>query len=191
MSENQVIVKHKQPKNEIKVGETLTLMEKIADEKLASLNNFIPILLSIITSILAFLLVYEVDISTDAGKLLFAVAGSLMFFFAVLIDTQFRKSTYKAVVYKSRKPFNPANLQTYCYLSDDDFQRCMREYAGRKLTEMERYRVYYLKQKINEYIRKSRTVDAIYSVIVIGAVILAASLFLMMILGGAELRGIS
>lgn len=171
----KIICRKVKPKSKELINETIQLMEKVVDERLSNLKAFIPILLAVITSVIAFLMVYEVDKSTSEGKMIFYVASILLLSFAVLIGVLFGKSTYKATILKAKKAFNPALLHTYCYLSDEAFIKCLEKYAGRKLSEIEILKTSCLKQKINEYTRKNATVDTVYVLVVVGAITMAVS----------------
>lgn len=170
-SENKKIEKMN---SENTFNEVLQLMEKIVDDKISSLRTFVPLLLAVITSVIAFLMVYEVDITTYQGKFISLICAVALVLFITLINWLMGKISYKAKVRKIKSEFDPVSLQTYCYLSDEDFLEQMKVYVSRDLSEIEILKAKYLKQKVNEYISKKGTIETVY--IIVGAVVILMAL---------------
>ena len=159
------------------VEQTLFQMEKLVDEKLKNIKTFTPILLTIISSVIAFLLAIDANMDDNAEKVLFGALGLLLISFIIMIVSFFGKTNYKAIVKESRKKFAPDQFDSYCYLSDADFLKKMKKYAKRDLTEKEYIIAQFIKQKINECIFRRKRVNIALSVVAIGALILVIVCF--------------
>lgn len=173
MSKSVTVMKRKQ-KSKMDMSATLCQMEKIVDDKLANQKVFIPILLTVVTSIIAFLFVHNLGSDVQTVQMYLLVFCYALLCFAVLILTLFGKSDYGAIVKKASKPFLPHQLSTYCYLSDKDYLSRLTSYAGRKLTHEESLSAKCIKQKINEYVFKKSCLNVVLGIIMAGVIILGA-----------------
>lgn len=159
------------------VDEMLFQMEKLVDEKLKNIKTFTPILLTIISSVIAFLLAIDANMDDNAEKVLFGALGLLLISFIIMIVSFFGKTNYKAIVKESRKKFAPDQFDSYCYLSDAEFLKKIKKYAKRDLTENECITAQFIKQKINECVFRRNCVNIALTVVEIGALVLAMVCF--------------
>ena len=134
------------PKSESFMAEVLERMEKMIDEKLSNLKTFIPILFTVITSVLAFLFVQDTPNEKTMKAYAFVIIF-LLFAFISLILSYCVKNHYKADTKETDIDFSPYNLKSYCFLSDKDFSKKLSEYANRPLTEKELLTANFIKQK--------------------------------------------
>lgn len=152
---------------------TLERMEKIVDEKLAGQKVLAPILLTVITSIIAFLFVNNLGDSLKVIQLYLMVFAYALVCFSLLVITLLKESSYKEIIRKTKKPFSPHRLGSYCYLSDVEFKKKISTYAGRRLTYVEELTVDCIKQKVNEYAHKKKYLNLVLYIILVGALLLA------------------
>ena len=173
MSKN-VAVRKRRRISKKDMSATLCQMEKIVDDKLANQKVFMPILLTVVTSIIAFLFVQNLGSDVQTVRMYMMVFCYVLLCFAILLLTLFGKSDYSAKVKKGRKPFQPHQLSTYCNLSDEDYLGRLTNYAGRKLTHEESLSAKCIKQKINEYVFKKSCLNVVLVIIMAGVIILGA-----------------
>lgn len=159
-------------KSEMFILETLKQMEKMVDEKLASLKVATPILFTIITSVVAFLYVDDIA-DTTLIKLYSGTIGVLLIAFVFLLLSYFGKSFYAPIVMNVEFVFSPYDLTSYCFLTDEKFIENLSIYAARELSESELLSANFLKQKINEYTVKKIYVSIALSVLIVGTAFLA------------------
>lgn len=181
MSKSAKVIKMN-PKSKGHMSETLKQMEIIVDNKLANQKVFTPILLTVVTSIIAFLFVHNLGDSIQAVQMYMLAFCYALLCFVILIIMLYGKSDYEAVEKKTTEVFRPHKLGSYCHVSDAEFLRKLSQYAGRKLTLNEVLKANCLKQKINEYAFKAKKLHKALSIILAGALILglicAAGVFL-------------
>lgn len=172
----QVKPKKCNPKSDALMTEVLNQMEKLVDEKLSNLKTFIPVLFTVVTSVVAFLFVSEVgDTKTLNGYLV--VCGILLIAFIVLIISFFGRAYYKAKEKQSDIEFCPHNMNSYIDLSDCIFIEKLNSYAGRELNNTEKVRAIFIKQKINEYATRKKLVNIALGIVEVGAAIVAITCF--------------
>lgn len=164
-------------KSEEFVAETLNKMEQMVDEKLGNLKSFIPIIFTVITSVIAFMFVDEIADEKTLKGYMFIIA-ILLLAFIVLIMSYFVRNYYTPIKMKIEVDFLPYNLNSYCFLSDEDFIKIVSNYAGRSLTDNEMLNVNFLKQKINEYIKRKMYVSIALSIVILGAIIITVALLI-------------
>lgn len=176
----QMTVKQK-PKSEMFMTKMLDQMEKLVDEKLANLKTFIPIIFTIVTSVIAFFFVTEFKISEESSvQFYMLVLGVLLCAFIALIVSSFTLIDYSGT--KKEKPQQilvPYKLSTYLELSDAQFVLCIKNYVKRPLTEEECLRANMLKQKINELKFRKQWVTFALWIVVIGTLNIAITCFIL------------
>ncbi len=155
------------PKSEYFMAEVLKRMEKMIDEKLSSLKTFIPILFTVITSVLAFLFVQDVSNEKVMKSYAFIIIFLLLAFISLVLS-YFVKNYYRAEQRKTDIDFSPYNLKSYCFLSDKEFLRKLSGYAKRPLTEKELVVANFIKQKINEYVTRRTHANFALFVVIVG-----------------------
>ncbi|MBR3767274.1 MAG: hypothetical protein IKL10_03425 [Clostridia bacterium] len=171
--ETEVIVK-----SEEFVKDCFQQIEKMIDEKLSNLKAFTPILLTIITSIVAFLFVAEVG-TEETGKLYMFAIGILLIAFGVLIYSYFPKNHYKNMPLKTKEKFSVFDLNSYCFLNDEKYINELCQYFGRHLYESEESTALFLKQKINEYVYRKIISSIVLGVLMAGSLVLALILIML------------
>ena len=161
---------------------TIKQMEKLIDEKLQSMKFFIPFVLTIVTSLLAYLFTTTDDLFDD---LIYPVVGYLFLCLASILRAYKpsnryigKESSFKFMKKLKRKlefysEIEPWNMESYINLSDTEFITRLEKFANRKLYHDELMSAQFLKQKINEYMYKKRNISLSYTVIIVGAFALA------------------
>lgn len=167
-----LIVKKRQPKSKKDMSATFVQMEKIIDDKLANQKVFMPILLTVVTSVIAFLFVHNLGDDVNTIQMYFMVFCYALLCFAILVISLFGQSDYDAKVKKTKKAFQPHKLSSYCYLSDEEYLRKLKKYAGRSLTYEEILSAKCIKQKINEYAFKKGCLNIALGIVLAGVLIL-------------------
>ena len=161
---------------------TIKQMEKLIDEKLQSMKFFIPFVLTIVTSLLAYLFTTTDDLFDD---LIYLVVGYLFLCLASILRAYKPSNRYigKESSFKFMKKLKrnlefyseiePWNMESYINLSDTEFITRLEKFANRKLYYDELMLAQFLKQKVNEYRYKKRNLSISYRVIIGGALFLA------------------
>lgn len=155
-------------------------MIKQADEKLDSLKSFSPVLLTIITSVLAVLVTQ--DLSYDLLLFAICIVGYLLICLGLIVLAYFPQKRYISnspqrvnhirVIFKSPNIFEPWNISSYMGLTDSDFIIKLQVHLEKKLSLEELLLAQFLKQKVNEYAYKRKILSFSYVVIIVGALIL-------------------
>jgi hypothetical protein len=153
-------------------------MEKTIDENLKNIKTFIPILFALITSIIAFLFVKEIEITKEIAIFLSFTLSLLFIAFIAIMCSLFGKTQYKTIEKKIRIKFSPYEFESYCYLSDKKFINCIEHYAKCCLSKEEIVQLKFIKQKINEFIYRRNCLKIAFIIIVFGSAFLIAFLFL-------------
>ena len=158
-------------------------MTKQVDEKLLSLRSFSPLILTIVTSMIAYIVTQKF---TD-DLLWFGVVliGYSLICLALIFLAFYPKKHYLSdapkkvnrlcVIFKLGTEFVPWNLASYIGLSDDEFIMKLQNYFSKELTIEEKIHANFLKQKTNEYSYKRRLLSLSYIIIIVGAVILGVA----------------
>lgn len=171
MSKSVTVIKRKQ-KSRKDMSATLCQMEKIVDDKLSSQKVFMPILLTVITSIIAFLFVQNLGSDIQTVRMYLLVFCYALLCFGVLIISLLGQSDYDAKVKKTNKAFQPERLSSYCNLPDEEYLYKLKKYAGRNLTYEETLSARCIKQKINEYAYKKRCLNMVLGILLTGVILL-------------------
>lgn len=166
----------------VDVSFTIKQMEKMVDDKLQSMKFFIPFVLTIVTSLLAYLFTTTDDLFDD---LIYLVVGYLFLCLASILRAYKPSNRYigKESIFKFMKKLKrnlefyseiePWNMDSYINLSDTEFITRLEKFAYRKLYSRELMSANFLKQKINEYRYKKQNLSIAYMVIIVGASLLA------------------
>ena len=172
----------KRPGTTEDVIELISKMEKSIEDKLQSMRSFVPFVITIVTSLLAYLFTTSNDSFDD---FIYMIVAYLLISLCSIFIAYFPHNNYKGNsdkpkwLYKIQKSaetytdFHPWNLSSYIYLSDDDFIVQFETFANKKLSSIELTSTNFLKQKINEYRYKKRCISISYIVIIVGALIMA------------------
>ena len=153
-------------------------MTKQVEDRLVSLKAFSPWLLTIITSLLAYLMTQSFP--NDLSCFMFVIVGYLLICLASIFAAYFPKKYYISdapkkvnrfyVTFKLQTNFEPWNIASYIGLSDTDFITKLQGFLGKDLSCEELLLARFLKQKTNEYAYKRQLMSLSYIVIILGAV---------------------
>ena len=152
-------------------------MTKQVEDRLVSLKAFSPLLLTIITSLLAYLMTQSFP--NDFSWFMFIIVGSLLICLASIFMAYFPKKYYISdapkkvnrfyVIFKPQANFEPWNIASYIGLSDADFIIKLQDFLDKELSCEELLLAQFLKQKTNEYAYKRQLMSLSYIVIILGA----------------------
>ena len=155
-------------------------MTKQVEDRLVSLKAFSPLLLTIITSLLAYLMTQSFP--NDLSWFIFIIVGYLLICLASIFMAYFPKKYYISdatkkvnrfyVVFKLQANFEPWNIASYIGLSDADFIIKLQDFLDKELSCEELLLAHFLKQKTNEYAYKRQLMSLSYIVIILGAVVI-------------------
>lgn len=153
-------------------------MTKLVEKKLDGIKVMFPILLTIITSILVYLLTN--NIPSDALWIGYIIIGYLLLIFSIILmalypsnyyfaSTKNKKKAHKKNTYK----FSPWDTRSYIKLSDEEFFSKLEFFCRTPLNKEELLTANILKQKINELCHKKKLLWICCVIIVGGAMILS------------------
>ena len=165
-------------KSENYIFEVLAQIEKAMDRKLSELKTYIPIVFTLITSVIAYILMINVekdDVSMIKGYMF--VLGVLFISFVLMLVSFLGISKHIGKSKGMDIEFSPWRFQSYCALSDEDFSKRLQEYAKRELTDEEILQINMLKLKINEYRFRRGLMVAAIIILIAGACFLAIGCF--------------
>ncbi|MBO5715821.1 MAG: hypothetical protein J6S23_05465 [Clostridia bacterium] len=166
----------------VDVSFTIKQMEKMIDEKLQSMKFFIPFVLTIVTSLLAYLFTTTSNAFDDY---IYIIVAYLLLCLGSILRAYKPSNRYigKESWFKFEKKLKrnlefypdiqPWNMESYINLSDTEFITRLEKFVSRKLYQDELMSAQFLKQKINEYRYKKRNISISYTVIIVGALALA------------------
>lgn len=172
---------------------TIKQMEKLIDEKLQSMKFFVPFVLTIVTSLLAYLFTTTDNLFDD---FIFIIVAYLLLclvsiFLAYAPCNSYNENINDTIRIKKNKrtldlypEIEIWNLNSYINLSDFSFLARLEKLAQRKLSQDELASAQFLKQKINEYRHKKGVISIAYIVIIVGAFVLAILFIVMYFLYG-------
>lgn len=158
-------------------------MTKQVEDRLSSLKSFSPLLLTIITSLLAYFMTQSFP--NDLDWFIFLIIGYLLICLASIFLAYFPKKYYISdapkkvnrfyVVFKLQSQFEPWNIASYIGLSDTDFIIKLQEFLNKELSCEELLLAQFLKQKTNEYTYKRQLMSLSYIVIILGAMLIGVA----------------
>lgn len=163
-------------------------MTKSVEKKLSEIKSIAPVILTIVTALIAYFFTRKIP-TDDKGyfTLVVLICVYLMLAFVSLILAFYPKFFYKkqyvvnknfdqsiskkvAKHAKKQKFFLPWDISSYIKMEDEDFLPALEKYCGRELTDEEKIRASFLKQKVNELQCKRRLLNIAYGIILFGAV---------------------
>ena len=184
-NDRKLIAKAKKVKklnDSVDINVSIKQMEKMVDDKLQSMKFFVPFVLTIVTSLLAYLFTTTSNAFDDyiyiiVAYLLLCLAS---IFLAYAPHNSYNENINDADRIKKNKrtldlypEIEIWNLDSYINLSDVSFLARLEKLAQRKLSQDELASAQFLKQKINEYRHKKGVISIAYIVIIVGAFVLA------------------
>lgn len=163
-------------------------MDKLVDRKLSEVKSVVPVILTIITAVITFLVSINVPKENELfwGFAILAIICSLMSFLYLLFafypvlrlkksykisaDIDKKINSIKNKVSNSNTGLIPWNLKSYIKIPDEEFLVELKKYLQRDLTEDEKIKANFLKGKLNELYWKRRLLNTVYAVLVIGTI---------------------
>ena len=164
-------------KDEKAFSDILTQMEQLVQGKLDSLKSAVPILFTIVTSILAFFFLENFELTEENSNIVFVVVGVGLVLLLLIAIANFSLPKYKESIisFKMSENFEPWNVGTYIWTGDEEFLDGMSAYCGRELTILEVARIRILKEKINEFRWKNILLVLTQGVMMLGIAMLLLS----------------
>lgn len=163
-------------------------MTKSVEKKLSEIRSIVPVILTVVTALIAFFFTQKIPAgNTGYFTLIVLICVYLMLAFVSLILAFYPKIFYKqqyainknidqsistkvAEYTKRQKCFLPWDVSSYIKMEDEDFLPALKKYLNRELTDEEKIRANFLKQKVNELQCKRRLLNIAYGIILLGAV---------------------
>ena len=173
----------KREMNEEEVKCLFAEMRQLIDDKIASLKNSIPIVFTVVTSIMAFLISQSEPIDPAILKIYFLILGIAAISFIILLVAYKVFPYYKSVNSKKKQNFAPWNIETYWGLSNSDFLEALKKYIGRDFSDLEIISAKFLKQRVNEFRFKSRLSNVVHTIMIAFGIMLVAASAIVIILG--------
>lgn len=157
------------------IAPVLEQIEKLVDGKLTNLKVFFPLVFTVITSLVAFLFLSDFGATENNGRSQMLVLGVILVAFAAMIISIRIVPFYKAREKKKKIPeFAPHNLDSYLYISDESFIKCIAEYVGNNLTNSDLLYIHMVKQRINELAYRKKWIGIAFWILIIGTGVIAA-----------------
>ena len=175
-AEESVVEQPKQKKNNREYNKlVIDSMSELIDRKLEGCKTGLPMILTIVTSVIAFLFAAKFE----NNKIIFGFAIvamiALLIAFIALLWAGFPAMKYRNPLSTKKKKdiaFSPRNLESYIHFSQQEFSQKLQEYLNADFTDVEQYRITMLKEKINEYWAKKTLLLIANSVLIFGAAFL-------------------
>lgn len=160
-------------------------MTKSVEKKLSEIKSIAPVILTIVTALIAFFFTQKIPAGNNGYfTMIILIIIYLVLAFVSLILAFYPKVFYKqqyivnkkvdsiigAKVTGKQKKFLPWDISSYIKMEDEDFLPALEKYCGRELTDEEKIRASFLKQKVNELQCKRRLLNIAYGIILFGAV---------------------
>ena len=160
-------------------------MTKSVEKKLSEIRSIVPVILTVVTALIAFFFTQKIPAgNTGYFTLIVLICVYLMLAFVSLILAFYPKIFYKqqyavnknidqsisTKVTGKQKKFLPWDISSYIKMEDEDFLPALKKYLNRELTDEEKIRANFLKQKVNELQCKRRLLNIAYGIILLGAV---------------------
>ncbi len=155
-------------------------VDEIVSHKLQHINIVLTALMAIVTSVLAYLFVVEiakeqivaVEIASLFALLIF---GILLWAHLPVISRSQKKSKREYL----NKVFSPSDLKLGAGLNDMDFLNAYQTYFKKKLTVQEETAVVLLKNKLNELRFRTNCLIRVFSLCLIGCIIVGVVLVML------------
>ncbi len=162
-------------------------MTKSVEKKLSEIKSIVPVILTVVTALIAFFFTQKIPIANrEYFGMIAIICGYLVLAFVSLIFAFYPKIVYKkkyifnkkidktisakaAKIVGIKKQFLPWDISSYIKMDDEDFLLALGKYLDRELTDEEKIRANFLKQKINELQLKRQLLNVAYGIIVVGA----------------------
>lgn len=162
-------------------------MTKSVEKKLSEIKSIVPVILTVVTALIAFFFTQKIPTgNAEYFAMIAIICGYLVLAFVSLIFAFYPKIVYKkkyifnkkidktisakaAKIVGIKKQFLPWDISSYIKMDDEDFLLALEKYLDRDLTDEEKIRANFLKQKVNELQLKRQLLNVAYGIIVVGA----------------------
>ena len=157
----------------------LDAMMHHVEEKLDACKGGLPLIFTMITSLLAFLLLANFE-SKNVMYLAIPAAILLMVALVSLLLTYCPRAMYKESKLAGKKKkgknfeFDPSNIKSYLNLTRQQFVESLQQYLGKELTVEQKLQADLLKNKADEYNYKQKLLKVSYGVLIGGTLTLIA-----------------
>lgn len=152
-------------------------MTKLVEKKLSEIKFIVPIVLTVVTSVIAFFMVQKVEpdnVNLIKAYLLIIAFLLSCFLLLFLINYPFAyyNSIKKSKENKNNLEFSPWNIKSFLFLTDNDFYNKIKECINTELTSQQNFALHCLKQKVNELRIKLFFLRVVYGIIILGVLLL-------------------
>ena len=191
-AEESVVEQPKQKKNYREYNKlVIDSMSELIDRKLEGCKTGLPMILTIVTSAIAFLFATKFKDKELFDVAIVALVLLLGTFISLLIASMPLSGNIQLDSYlfnwTPRRRFNPSDCSTYLKMDNDEFTKSLSEYLDTDFIEEEKQKVKCLKNKINEYNFKKAWLNIAYMVLIVGAIMVIVLLFVALSIGMGEL----
>ena len=192
LAEESIVERPKQKRNDREYNKlVIDSMSELIDRKLEGCKTGLPMILTIVTSVIAFLFAAKFKDKELFDVAIAALALLLVTFISLLIASMPLSWNIQLESYlfnwTPRRRFNPSDCSTYLKMDNDKFTKSLSEYLDADFIEEEKQKVEFLKNKINEYNFKKAWLNIAYMVLIVGAIMLIVLLFVALSISMGEL----
>ncbi len=180
LAEESVVEQPKQKRNDREYNKVvIDSMSELIDRKLEGCKTGLPMILTIVTSVIAFL--FAAKFENDKILFGFAIVAmiALLIAFVSLLVASFPKASNvpggRCFINKKYddKHFEPSDTSTYIKMGSNQFVKALSKFLDSDLTDDEKQKALFLKSKANEYNYKKAWLSVAYWILIGGAVLLA------------------
>lgn len=177
-AEESVVEQPKQKRNDREYNKVvIDSMSELIDRKLEGCKTGLPMILTIVTSVIAFLFATKFE---DKGLFYVAIAAMLLLLsaFVSLLVASFPIASnvsgrrYFLSKKYDNKNFEPSDTSTYIKMGSNQFVKALSKFLDSDFTDEELQMVLFLKGKANEYNYKKAWLSVAYGVLIGGAVLM-------------------
>lgn len=183
LAEESVVEQPKQKKNDREYNKlVIDSMSELIDRKLEGCKTGLPMILTIVTSVIAFLFATKFK---DKEVFYVAIAAMLLLLlaFVSLLVASFPKASNvpggRCFISKKYddKHFEPSDTSTYIKMGSNQFVKALSKFLDSDLTDGEKQKALFLKSKANEYSYKKACLSVAYGILIGGAALMIIVLF--------------
>ena len=150
---------------------------KSVEKKLSEIKSIVPIVLAVVTSVIAFFMVQKVESNnTNLIGAYMSIVALLLICFVFLFLINYPFAHYPSIrISKSKNNhllFSPWDIKSFLFLTDSDFYNNIKKYINTELTSQQNFAMHCLKQKVNELRIKLFFLRVVYGIIIAGALLL-------------------
>lgn len=151
-------------------------MTKIVERRLDGMKFFVPLLLTVITSVIAYL--FAISYNKESLWIAYIVCAYLLLCLTSILIAYYPKANYTNIynapkwikrLQKKTHQFYPWDVKSYLYLDGYEFREELEEFLNRTLSIDELFFTNILSLKIGELRYKRRLIAMSYSIIIVGA----------------------